>query len=349
MALLGDQVSHFGQSLVDEALTVKGDFIDRLTEHVADSQPYSWRAFSAAIFALVLATGIRASFGILGSHFPLTFYFPAILAVGVLVGIPAAVSVSLAAVAIVWFAFIPPYLQLGWPKAEDFTVWLLFVLASSVTIVVAWLCRTALLRLHRHQLAYRTVAHELRHRDKNSLAVTEAIIKKTLQHDHTSADAIIGRLRAVDYANDLLVRSALPAVELRTLIENELTAYGDTRFVAQGPRLKIPTSSVRHVLLIIHELATNAAKYGALSILSGRVLIDWEMQNGRTVLVRWREQGGPPVQSPTRNGFGSTLIVQSVRALSGQLDQQFKPDGLCCSFTLRGAAANDTPGVMVRN
>jgi two-component sensor histidine kinase len=335
MALVRDRLSSADQSPAEAATKPKGDVIDRLTQHVAEAEPYSARAFFIALLALVLATAVRASFGPLGSHFPLTFYFPAILAVGVLAGIPAALGLAVAAVVIVWFVFIPPYLQLGWPKAEDFTVWLLFVLASSVTIVVAALCRTALLRLHKHQLAYRTIARELRHRDKNALAVTQAIIRKSLQHDQPSADAILGRLRAVDYANDLLASPTLQAVELRTLIENELAPYGEARFLAQGPRLEIPASSVRHVLMIIHELATNAAKYGALSNLSGRVLIDWDMKAANRVVMRWREQGGPPVASPTRKGFGSGLMTQSIRALSGELDRDFDPEGLCCSLTFR--------------
>ncbi len=331
MALLrGQTVSVASKEETEEP--PKDDFIDTLTYRVAHCQPYSWQSFWTAALALALSTAVRASFGPLGSHFPLTFYFPAILAVGVLAGIPAAVGLAIASVVIVWFAFIPPYLQLGWPKTEDFTVWALFVLASSVTIVIAWLCRAALIRLHQHQLAYRTVARELRHRDKNSLAVTEAVIRKTLEHDRPTADAILDHLRAIDHANEQLANPILQSVTLETLIENEIAPYGHGRVVAHGPKIQIPAKAVRHVLLILHELTTNAAKYGALSNNSGHVLIDWETR-GRTVTMRWQEQGGPPVLPPTRKGFGSILIVQSIRALGGEMAPKFLPEGFTCSLT----------------
>ncbi len=331
MALLRDwTVSVASRENTDEP--PKGDYIDTLTYRVAHSRPYSWKSFWTAALALILCTFIRASFGPLGSHFPLTFYFPAILAVGVLAGIPAALGLAIASIVIVWFMFIPPYFQLGWLKAEDFAIWLLFALSSSATIVIAWLCRESLIRLHQHQLAYRTVARELRHRDKNSLAVTEAIVRKTLEHDRPSADAILGRLRAIDYANDLLANPISQTVALKTLIENEFAPYGHERLVACGQNIELPATTARHVLLIMHELATNAAKYGALSNAVGHVLIDWETRD-TTVIIRWKEQEGPPVRPPTRKGFGSILMTQSIRALGGQMDPQFLPDGFACCLT----------------
>ena len=324
-----------------------GDFIDRLTEYVYRSRPLSLRSLALAVTGLVLATALRAAFGSVGSHFPLTLYFPAILAVGVLAGTPAAIGMALASVAIVWWAFIPPYLQFAGLKGDNLPLWLLFATASSVTVLVAWLCRAALLRLHDHQRAYRTVARELRHRNKNAMLVIEAIVKKTLRHDPESAEAIVGRLRAVDYANGLLTDPLPQDVSLRTLVEREFAPYGLDRLAAQGPSLDVPPAAARHLVLIIHELATNAAKYGALSVPSGQVAVTWSARAGRLV-IRWSEQGGPPVRPPEKAGFGSRLISQSVGSLSGKVDRDFPAQGFCCSLEVMLRAEQRTKLAVAR-
>ena len=341
MSLIPDPTASFAEPANENVGTRTTDFIDRLTHSVYRSRPYSLRSFGLAVAALVLATALRAAFGSVGSHFPLTLYFPAILAVGVLAGTPAAIGMALASVVIVWWAFIPPYLQFASLKADNLPLWLLFATASSVTVLVAWLCRAALIRLHEHQRAYRTVARELQHRNKNAVLVTEAIVGKTLQHDRESADTILGRLRAVDYANGLLTNPVPQNVALKTLIESEFAPYGPDRLVAQGPHLDVPPAAARHLVLIIHELVTNAAKYGALSNVGGRVAITWFARAGR-LSIQWDEQGGPRVAAPSKQGFGSRLISQSVRELSGKIERDFTDRGFSCSLELM--LANDSEG-----
>jgi len=333
MLFVGERAGPFAEKQVaDSAPNPHRDFIDVLTRWVECSRPYSWRSLTTAVLVLLFASVLRASFGRLGSHFPLTFYFPAILAAGVLAGMPAAIGTALASIVIVWWVFIPPYLGFAWPKAEDFTVWLLFTLASSLTLLIAWLCRLALIRLQKQQLAYRTVARELQHRSKNAMAVTEVVVKKTLPHDQVTADAILGRLRAIGYANDLLTNPLVQNITLKTIIGNEFVPFGDDRFRARGPVVQLPPGTARYLILLLHEFVTNAAKYGALSRPSGLVWIDWQT-HGHRIAIKWREQGGPPVQQPVRRGFGSALVDQSVHALSGEIEPNFLREGFVCSLT----------------
>jgi two-component sensor histidine kinase len=95
----------------------------------------------------------------------------------------------------------------------------------------------------------------------------------------------------------------------------------------------LPPEAARHLLLIVHELATNAVKYGALSRPEGRVVIDWT-RKGSELAIGWTEQGGPPAAPPARRGFGSVLIAQSTSALAGRIEPRFTPDGFSCSLLL---------------
>lgn len=180
---------------------------------------------------------------------------------------------------------------------------------------------------------------ELNHRVKNTLATVQSIS----MHTHRSTpDAFVerfeDRLVALSKAHDLLTRRRWTGVGLGELLEQELTPYGDadqSRIVLDGPELPLPARTGLALSMVLHELATNAAKYGALSAEGGSVQVAWALEGeDRNILkLRWIESGGPKVETPNRRGFGHRLIERNIgRDLRGEVALQFEPSGLQCSI-----------------
>jgi PAS domain S-box-containing protein len=179
---------------------------------------------------------------------------------------------------------------------------------------------------------------ESRHRIKNTLATVQAIAGQTLRH--TPADeqqAFLARLHALGEAHDLLTSENWDQAPLRDVVGRALKPFRPSqqeRFAAEGPDVWVPANRSLMLTLTLHELATNAGKYGALSNGTGQVRVSWELVNNgeaRRVRLCWRETGGPPVTVPERKGFGSLLIEQSF-AGEGQTHFEFEPEGLRCSL-----------------
>ena len=151
--------------------------------------------------------------------------------------------------------------------------------------------------------------------------------------------AFFARLHALGEAHDLLTLQNWDQAPLREVIERALKPFEATRhdrIIAAGPNVSLPAQSSLLLTMCLHELATNAAKYGALSNGSGQVHVGWELLNNgseRKVRLAWRESGGPPVSAPRRKGFGSVLIEQGFAGY-GDAVFDFQPEGLRCSLEL---------------
>ncbi|WP_132253758.1 sensor histidine kinase [Methylobacterium segetis] len=167
----------------------------------------------------------------------------------------------------------------------------------------------------------RLLMQELAHRVKNTLTLVQAICLQTLRGDATlpeAREAVTARLLALAQAHDLLLQGSWTEASLRTLVEGtaRLHGHGDAeRFRISGPDMTLGPKSALSVALVLHELGTNAAKYGALSTPEGHVAVTWgqEADSGEPRLnFRWQEVGGPPVKTPSRRGFGSRLIERSL-------------------------------------
>lgn len=182
----------------------------------------------------------------------------------------------------------------------------------------------------------RLLGNELNHRVKNTLATVQSVVNQTLrsaadiQTAHTAANA---RIIALAGAHDLLTDRSWGGADLAELVARSLAPFVAGQITLDGPCLEVSPKQALALSLALHELATNAAKYGALSRPEGRVELRWTAQNGRLHLD-WRESGGPKVVPPTRRGFGSRVIES---ALSGELDGQtrleFAPEGVRCWIT----------------
>lgn len=184
---------------------------------------------------------------------------------------------------------------------------------------------------------------ELSHRVKNTLATVSSIAQQTLSRSgdlKTFEQAFLGRLQVLSDAHDLLFQANWGDTELRKVLERTLQPFEaapQSGVDLEGPAVMIPPRSAVTLSLVLHELATNAAKYGALSVEGGRVLVGWDVSpaaDGRVVTLRWRETGGPPVTPPERRGFGRTLIERGAAyELDGESRLSYPRTGVECEIS----------------
>lgn len=208
----------------------------------------------------------------------------------------------------------------------------------------------------------RLIMRELSHRTKNLLAIVLAIARQTSRTTNNFQEfeeRFNARIQALADAHDLLVEQQWTGAALDDLIRAQLSAFGTERVVPKGDRIILRAEAVQNVALAIHELATNAVKYGALSVPEGRVFIEWEFQGDdpekRGVRLVWRETGGPPVHEPERKGFGRFVLERVTVNALGSGGTEFRPSGLVwtCNITAdhlapappgRGARSRRFPG-----
>jgi two-component sensor histidine kinase len=194
---------------------------------------------------------------------------------------------------------------------------------------------------HRTREALNLVNEELKHRVKNTLTVLGAVAAQTFRNASSKADLdkYQGRLAAFGRAHDLLTASNWAAAPLQDVVSTALTPYrtSEARFTVSGPALIVKSRQALALSLAIHELATNAMKYGALTVAGGHVSITWtcEGQEGRPDFVFvWQESGGPPVSDPAGVGFGSRLISRVLQDdFGGTVEVSYQATGLICRLT----------------
>ena len=190
----------------------------------------------------------------------------------------------------------------------------------------------------------RLLLRELTHRSKNLLAVIQAMARQTANHAG-STDAFLkqfgSRLQALAASHDLLVRESWYGASLGELIRSQLSSYLDGNAVQvsiEGPPIALKPEAAQSLGLALHELAINAAKFGALSVPTGRVSITWirrETTVDNAVELDWREQLGPKVKARRKKGFGTMVIERNLaRALDAKVNMDFDPDGLHCHIVI---------------
>jgi PAS domain S-box-containing protein len=190
----------------------------------------------------------------------------------------------------------------------------------------------------------RLLLRELTHRSKNLLAVIQAMARQTAHHAG-SIDGFLtqfgARLQALAASHDLLVRESWYGASLNELIRSQLAGYLDRssgQVSIDGPPIALKPEAAQNLGLALHELAINAAKYGALSVPAGRVSITWsqpESTSGNAIALEWREQLGPKVKGRRKKGFGSMVIERNLtRAFDAEVNLEFDPDGLRCHIVI---------------
>ncbi len=203
----------------------------------------------------------------------------------------------------------------------------------------------------------RLLMRELTHRSKNLLAVIQALARQTSRHAgslESFLDEFGARLQALSRSHDLLVQEEWHSASLRDLVRSQLGHYLDRdekQITIEGPPVHLKPEAAQSLGLALHELAVNAAKYGALSISKGHVSVIWDETDApdNGIVIRWLERGGPQVEHPKKHGFGTLAIQRNLaRTLEADVDLNFAKDGVACTIAIPESHLFTTPEMPIR-
>jgi two-component sensor histidine kinase len=234
----------------------------------------------------------------------------------------------------------------NFPGAGSWTGFALFLSSSALIIVMADALRKAVLDLNEANRSAQTLNHELQHRVANTLTVVQALASQSAR-GATREDFVAtfnGRVQALAKAHQLLGRRELTACTLPALVDEACLPFSTgANIVKSGPVCRLPPSSCVPLVLALHELCTNAVKYGALSNSEGRVELTWSFDvKSERATIMWNEVGGPVVKKPTRKGLGSALL----RGQPGiaEVEHVFGANGVSCKLIIDGAVPLEEAG-----
>ncbi len=299
-------------------------------------------AFGCVGVTLLVRLAVSLAVGSLGLF---VIYIPALLISSVVggagAGIAALVFGGIAGWAgMVWGSPAPLVLS-----PVQSTALLAYVAAGALVVWVADSYRRSIRRLRAEEAQRSLLLRELQHRNANTLTVVQAIVSQSLKSNREDVRKITRRIAALAATNELLTRSSNQTAELRDVLEMELRPYGEARVAMHGRALALVPELARALSLVVHELTTNAAKYGALSRPEGFLAVKWTAL-GQRVQIIWAESGGPPVPSWRERGFGTGLLESALDSFQGKVESDFRPEGLLCaiSFVLPSPEGQAMPG-----
>ena len=276
---------------------------------------------------------------------PYPLVFPAVLLATLASGLSGGLVALVVGMAASDYLFVSPRLTFA---PENLTHALDLLLTAFALAVMSWLTalyRNTLLSRAQERLEaaehLRLLVREVDHRANNLLAVVQSIIHLTkaesVEAQKLKRD-VLGRIGALGRAHQLLSSNRWRGADLETLVEEELRPYtldeGEGRVHAGGPPMPLSPAEAEEIAMAIHELATNAAKYGAFSKPAGRVEVTWARDDAGDRHIRWQEDGGPPVIKPDRQGMGTRLIERALAASGGGARLVWRPEGLICEVDL---------------
>lgn len=295
--------------------------------------------------AAAAAVAVRAALPLPPDVLPTFTLVIAVSVVTVFVGLVAGVTTMIAAGLIAWRTL---FTANWWLSGEAAVVFSGYFAVTIVILITSQLYRVSQQRLRdaevlrAHQEAERALqdaeradlfAREMAHRLKNALAIVQAIASQTFDRESPEVAKFTGRLRALSNAHNLLSEHVeVPKACVSEVVGTALEPFGDwsSRFRLSGPKVEIRDTEAVSLALALHELGTNAVKYGALSNGHGSVDIAWT-RDGSGFELRWKERDGPPVVPPRRTGFGAKLLGR--QAMRSEL--AYDPDGVRCTIRSR--------------
>lgn len=278
-------------------------------------------------------------------------YYPSVLMAALLIGWRGATGVAVTSAVLANFLFMEPRYIL-FASVGDTLGAAFFLLSCSMIIVVADTLRRAVLDIEagrmRESALNAELKHlnaELQHRVKNTLTVAQGLATQSFRGAPDGDEAVRtfrGRLHALGEAHAILTTGQWEGCHLPDLAVRALAPFsGDGAFLIEGPRCCLPEQACVPLVLALHELGTNAVKYGALSTISGHVEVRWEVRraeggdDAQELVLEWVESGGPPVTQPMRRGLGSRLLAAQRGIDAASVD--FLPEGVACRLVVSGA------------
>ena len=306
-------------------------------------QPGSWPAHAYGVL-LVLAAGLlrwgMAPY-VPAGEIPFITFFPAILAATFIGGIAVGCTALVLGLLVAWWAFVPPAYSFELQTSSHGLSLFLYIAAGVLIMLAAEHYRRLVARLYEEEHHRSMLVAELNHRIKNKISTVYAIVARELKHDSEAWRRVQGRLQALTATDDFIARSETGEVSILQLITRELAPYSPARTSIRADDIRLSEKPATLLSLVLHELATNAAKYGALSAAEGTVSVICA-RSGDRVHIEWLESGGPPVTAPASQGFGSSLIARAMDPYDGHTEMQFDPNGLRCVISFAGTAAADS-------
>lgn len=222
-----------------------------------------------------------------------------------------------------------------------FALLLIFWLVAALTIwgiehyrAIATQQREISRRLIQEEEYRKLIVTELQHRLKNKLSTIHAVLRQVLHNQPQIWASIDHRLRALTVADDMIGRVDSSGCDIKDLLLSELGPYGHVRFNLNGDPLFLPAKLAVSLALIFHELATNAAKYGAFSSPRGLLQVSWTLSDDRLNII-WDENEGPPVEQVGEAGFGTKLLKSALTPFDGKTEIAFLKSGLHCTMQCR--------------
>jgi two-component sensor histidine kinase len=293
--------------------------------------PRTWGAMCFAVACVGIATAFRIGLGRISPDSAVfASYYSGTLVAALVGGAECGTLAAALGAFAAYYLFVPEDWSFAPFRLEQLVSLVLYSTSSVVIIWAAQSYRGLLQRLLSNEAARELLNQELMHRIKNILANVQGIVGQTLVDQKTLRNTINDRITALGAANDLLVRSNWQRASLREILVHEFSPYGLSRFQLHGEDIDCPPELAVFLALVVHELTTNAVKYGALSSSDG---IAWTDVSGQLTLD-WVESGGPELRPPTREGFGTTLLRSGARQFQGVVDCRFERTGLRCRLSL---------------
>ena len=264
---------------------------------------------------------------------PFATFFPAVLLAALVGGIGPGIFVAIAGGLTAWWVFLPPTMTFFPLKPGQ----IISLIAYSITcLILVWAAehyRKLTKRLEDEQKFRELAVEELAHRLKNKVATIQSIVSLRLREDPQARDEIVkclGSLRATD---DLIIAAQGKGARIGDILSAELRPYDVARISLEGPDILLSPKLALTMALLLHELATNAAKYGALSHLVGKISVRWT-HSDPGLNLEWRESEGPPVTIPNHRGFGTRLFLRALEQFGGKVHATFASTGLICKLSV---------------
>ena len=278
--------------------------------------------YAFATFLVVIAGLIRWGLSFISEDiFLFAAFYPAILFATYIGGPRVGVFAAVLGAAIAWGAFVPHPLGAGAQIKL-----LAYLVASTLIIWGADHYRRVRKRLEDEENFRKLAVEELAHRLKNKLATIQSIISFQLRDEPQVRDSILSRLSALSATDDLIMAAQGKGARIGDIIIAELRPYDVARISINGPEILLHPKLALTMALLFHELATNAAKYGALSQSVGRISVRWSCSDS-WLNLEWRESEGPVVSLPNHRGFGARLFLRALKQFGGTVEAAFDPAG----------------------
>jgi len=334
-------VEHFADMAFRDYLTKLLALRDKIrsrmrgfAEHVPYKVPPFW---TGQVIALACAAGGAAVRFLIDpwvhNQLPIAVFYPFVIVASTWGGTLSGLSTMIIGATLADYFWFPP--GGSFKLSPSIVVVLLaFVVFCGVAILMLSLFRILLEDRVEGERRAVLLSHEMNHRVANLLGMVQAISAQTAKSAVTVAGhqaLFTERLTALAQAQEFSRDQSVPPPDLREFLKRILAPFGAERFEVDGPALSVPTYLATSFALLLHELATNATKHGALSVPEGIVLISWQIQNNR-VNLEWRERHGPTVNKPVRSGFGSRLLKTAFPPEYGEAEISFNPEGIDCTI-----------------